>query len=33
MPIEGRRGDLSDAAEVARIQTDAKRFYAELMVA
>ncbi len=33
LPIEGRRGDLSDAAEVARIQADAKRLYAELMAA
>lgn len=33
LPIDGRRGDLSDAAEVARIQLDAKRLYAELMQA
>ena len=33
LPIEGRRGDLSDAAEVARIQNDARRLYAELMSA
>lgn len=30
LPTEDRRGDLSDAAEVARIQTDAKRLNAEL---
>lgn len=33
LPIEDRRGDLTDAAEVARIQADAKRLYAELMAA
>lgn len=33
LPIEGRRGDLTDAAEVARIQTDAKRLYQELLAA
>ncbi|WGM47705.1 hypothetical protein KOAAANKH_02587 [Brevundimonas sp. NIBR10] len=31
LPTEGRRGDLTDAFEVARIKADAKRFYAELM--
>lgn len=30
LPTEGRTGDLSDAAEVARIQTDAARLYAEM---
>lgn len=33
LPIEGRRGDLTDAAEVARIQADAARLYVELMAA
>jgi len=31
LPIEGRRGDLQDADEVARIKRDAARLYAELM--
>lgn len=30
LPIEGRRGDLTDAAEVARIQADAERLYQDL---
>lgn len=33
LPIDGRRGDLSDPAEVARIQVDAKRLLAELKAA
>lgn len=33
LPTEGRRGDLSDPAEVARIKADAERFYAELIAA
>lgn len=31
LPIEGRRGDLTDPFEVARIKQDADRLYAELM--
>lgn len=31
LPIEGRTGDLTDEFECARIRTDAKRMYAELM--
>lgn len=31
LPTEGRRGNLNDAAEVARIQEDAKRLYDELI--
>lgn len=33
LPIDGRRGDLGDPAEVERIKTDAKRLYAELQAA
>lgn len=33
LPIDGRRGDLNDPAEVARIQADAKRLLAELKAA
>lgn len=33
LPVEGRRGDLNDAAEVVRIQADAKRFYDALLAA
>lgn len=31
LPIENRRGDLTDAAEVARIQADAKAMYDQLL--
>lgn len=33
LPIEGRRGNLDDEFEKARIRTDAKRLYADLMAA
>lgn len=33
LPIDGRVGDLNDEFEKARIRTDAKRLYAELMAA
>lgn len=33
LPIDGRAGDLNDEFEKARIRTDAKRLYAELMAA
>lgn len=33
LPTVGRRGDLSDPAEIARIRADAERLYAEMLVA